>query len=214
MKIRVLLVADQVGVRDGLRFLTESHEDICVVGETASLSEASGLLKHLNPDVAIVDAATLNLSGFDTLERLRKNSPLIRSILLSVYPFWEMVMGALLAGIQGYVLKGASGKELIAAIRTVHAGRYYLSPQVSVVLDHFGEMQSNRLQNPLESLSPRELEVLRLVVEGKSSLEIANALFLSVKTVETYRCRLMRKLGVQNLANLIKFAIRHGLTAF
>jgi DNA-binding NarL/FixJ family response regulator len=194
-----------------LRFLVESQEDLTVVGEVRKASEAASMVKHLRPEVVVMDAALLHLDGFEVIEKMRQGAPRTQIVLLILSPTQEMLWSALQAGVRGFVLREAAGKEVIPAIRTVHAGHCYLSSPMNEMLDRPG--QSDLLRNPLHCLSPREREVLRLVVEGKSSAEIARLLFLSVKTVETYRCRLMAKLGVHNLAHLTKLALRYGLTA-
>lgn len=166
------------------------------------------MVKHLKPDVVVMDATLLNLDGFDAIEQIRQQGPHTQIILLATYPTPEMIWSALQTGARGFVLKEAAGKEVIAAIRAVHTGHRYLSSPINEIM---GCADGNRTDPPkssLYNLSRREREVLRLLVEGKSSAEIARLLFLSVKTVETYRSRLMAKLGVHNLAHLTKLAIR------
>ena len=147
----------------------------------------------------------------DDAARIRDHCEPTKVIILSMHSTVEHIFRALQAGAMGYLLKGSAGSEVVEAVRAVHAGRRYLTRKVSdVVVD--GYVREHRASSPLESLSPREREVMLLVVEGRSSREIADALHLSPKTVETHRSRLMEKLGVENVIGLVKFAVQHGLT--
>jgi DNA-binding NarL/FixJ family response regulator len=154
------------------------------------------------------------LNGVEATLQIRHGSPATQVVILSMYSSTEHIFRALQAGAQGYVMKESAGKEVVNAVRAVHAGRRYLSQRIAdTVIDNYVYVrQTGRVKSPLEHLSPREREVLQLVVEGKSSAEIAQILYLSSKTVETYRSRLMHKLGVNDLPSLVKFAIEHGLT--
>ena len=146
----------------------------------------------------------------DDAARIRDHCEPTKVIILSMYSTVEHIFRALQAGAMGYLLKGSAGSEVVEAVRAVRAGRRYLTRKVSdVVVD--GYVREHRASSPLESLSPREREVMLLVVEGRSSREIADALHLSPKTVETHRSRLMEKLGVENVVGLVKFAVQHGL---
>ena len=200
-------------VRDGLRLLLEAAGDIQVVGDAADGSEALRQMAQLRPDVAVLDIAMPGLNGIEVAQRMPERCPSTQVVILSVHATVEHIFRALQAGARGYLLKEAAGAEVVAAVRAVHAGRRYLSQKISdrLVDDYIGQRLA-AARSPLESLSPREREVLQLVVEGRSSTEIAEILSLSPKTVETYRSRLMEKLGLSDLPALVRFAIQHGLT--
>jgi len=214
MAIRVLLVDDHAVVRDGLRFLLEAGGNITVVGEAADGRQAVRQVQALLPDVVVMDIAMPELNGIEATEQIRQACPSTQVVILSMYATKEHILRALRAGANGYLLKESAGQEVVDAIRAVRAGRRYLSQSITetVIDDYVHERQAPPAQSPLERLSSREREILQLVVEGKSSTEIAEILYLSPKTVETYRSRLMRKLGLSDLPSLVKFAIQHGLT--
>ena len=160
-----------------------------------------------------MDIAMPELNGIEATRQICKSSPATRVIVLSMHSTTEHITRAIKAGAQGYLLKESTGLELIDAVRAVFAGHRYMSQKISDILidDYVDHPDESLTEAPLECLSPREREIIQLVVEGKTSLEIANLIFLSPKTVETYRSRLMQKLGIKNLPDLIKFAIQQGL---
>jgi RNA polymerase sigma factor (sigma-70 family) len=201
-------------VRDGLRFLLEAQQDIQVVGDAADGRDAVRQVAQLCPNVVIVDIAMPELNGIEAARQIAQVCPPARVIILSMHSTTEHIFRALQAGARGYLLKESAGIEVVNAVLAVHAGRRYLSQKISdkVIDDYVQQRQAVETQSPLARLSPREREVLQLVVEGKSSAEVAEILSLSPKTVETYRSRLMQKLGISDLPSLVKFAIRHGLT--
>jgi DNA-binding NarL/FixJ family response regulator len=210
MTIRVLIADDHAIVRDGLRALLEAERDIQVVGDAADGRDAVRQAAQLCPDVVLVDIAMPELNGIEASRQIREVCPSAHVIILSMHSTAEHIFRALQAGARGYLLKESAGQEVIAAVRAVHAGQRYLSHKISnQALDDYARQ---REPGPLDRLSPREREILQLVVEAKSSAEIAALLSLSPKTVETYRSRLMDKLGVGDLPGLVKFAIQHGLT--
>ncbi|MFN8459297.1 MAG: response regulator transcription factor [Anaerolineae bacterium] len=213
MSITIFLADDHAVVRDGLRFLLEAQADLRVVGDASNGREAVHQVAHLCPDILIIDIAMPELNGIEATRQIRDICPTTRIIILSMYATDEHVFRALQAGAQGYILKESAGVEVINAVRAVHAGQRYLSQKISErVIDNYIRQQHFGLaENPLARLSPREQEILQLVVEGKSSAEIAETLSLSPNTVDTYRSRLMQKLGLSDLPSLVKFAIQHGL---
>lgn len=214
MNITVFLADDHAVVRDGLKLLLESQADMKVVGDAADGRVALQQLGRLRPDVAILDIAMPGLNGIEITGQLKQIAPSTKVVILSMHSTPEHIYRALQAGARGYLLKESAGLEVVKAVRRVHAGRRYLSEAISnqVINGFLRHGKEAAEESPLERLSPREREILQLVVEGKSSAEIAEILFLSAKTVETYRSRLMQKLGIGDIPGLVKFAIQHGLT--
>ena len=198
-------------VREGLRLVLETHPDIRVLGEASDGRGAVNEIRRLLPDVVIMDIAMPQSNGIEATERLRELVPTAKVVILSMHSTTEHVFRALQAGARGYLLKESVGAEVVGAVRAVHAGGRYLSQRIAgnVVDDYLRE---GRPASPLESLGRRELEVVQLVAEGRTSAEIGALLALSPKTVDTYRSRVMRKLGVTDVPGLVKFAIQHGLT--
>lgn len=214
MSIKVFLADDHAVVRDGLRYLLETEKNISVIGAAADGRETVRQVKKIRPDVVIMDIAMPELNGIEATQQICETDLGTRVVILSMYASKEHIFRALQAGAQGYLLKESAGQEVAKAVRTVHAGGRYLSQRITetVIDDYVYQAQASSGDSPLDRLSSREREILQLVVEGKSSVEIAETLFLSPKTVETYRSRLMQKLGVKDLPSLVKFAIRHGVT--
>ena len=209
--IKVLLADDHAVVRDGLRVLLEAQSDISVVGDAANGREAIRLVSQRHPDVVVMDIAMPELNGIEATRQIHDASPSTQVLILSMHSTTEHIFRALQAGARGYLLKDSAGTEVVEAVRVVHAGRRYLSHKIaSTVLDDYISERSR--VSPLDNLSPRERQILQLVAEGKSSAEAAAMLFLSPKTVDTYRSRMMQKLGIGDLPSLVKFAIQHGVT--
>lgn len=214
MPIRVFLADDHAVVRDGLRFVLESQGDISVVGDAADGRLTVREVQRLRPDVVIMDIAMPEMNGIEATQQIRDTCSSTQVVILSMHATAEHIFRALQAGAKGYLLKESAGRELVEAVRAVCASRRYVSQGISdTVIDEF--IRTDRAghgKSPLESLSTREREILQMVVEGKSSAEIAEVLRISPKTVETYRSRLMQKLGLSDIPSLVKFAIQHGLT--
>jgi DNA-binding NarL/FixJ family response regulator len=215
MGITVFLADDHAIVRDGLRSLLQAQKDMIVIGEAANGRDAVRSVVRLNPDIVLMDISMTEMNGIEAAEQICKSCHRTRVVILSMHASTEHISRALKAGVSGYLLKESAGAEVVCAIRTIHAGKRYLSQKIS---DHLWDLhqlagKSVDSQDPLSRLSQREREVLQLVVEGKTSAEIARVLFLSAKTVDTYRSRLMQKLNLKDLPSLIKFAIHHGLTS-
>jgi DNA-binding NarL/FixJ family response regulator len=211
MTITVLIADDHAVVRDGLRLLLENQPDISVIGEVADGREAVDAALRLKPDVVVMDLAMPHLNGADATAQILEKQESTRVVMLSMHSTAEHVFRALQAGALGYLRKESAGSEVVDAVRTVHAGRRYLSQKIteSVVDDY---IRKRSVESPLESLSQREREILQLLVEGRSGIEIARLLHVSPKTVDTYRSRMMQKLGIGDLPGLVKFALQHGLT--
>jgi DNA-binding NarL/FixJ family response regulator len=213
MAITVVLSDDHTIVREGLRLLLEAQKDIIVVGEAADGRETVRLAKQLHPDVVIMDIAMPQFNGIAATQRIKDCSPSVSVIILSMHASNEYIFRALQAGASGYLLKESAGSEVVKAVRAVAAGQRYLSGQITeTVIEYIRKFDAGAPKSPIESLSDREREVLQLVVEGKANAEIAHILSLSIKTVETYKSRLMNKLEINDIPSLVKFAITHGLT--
>jgi DNA-binding NarL/FixJ family response regulator len=210
--ITVLLADDHAVVRDGLAVLLERSGEMRVVGVADDGRSAVQEARRLRPAVIVMDIAMPELNGIDATMEVMRILPETKVVILSMHYSSEHIYRALHAGALGYVLKDSAGAEVVQAVKTVASGRRYLSAKITdtVVEDYVRE---GRREGPLESLSPRERQILQLTVEGRSSNEIAAALHLSPKTVDTYRSRLMQKLGIDDLPALVKFAIQNGLTA-
>ena len=211
MKIRVYVADDHAMIRDGLRALLESHGDIEVVGGAGDGRQAVVEAKRLQPDIVLMDISMPGLNGIEAAALLREAAPKARVIMLSMHANSEHLFRALHAGARGYVLKNSAGAELADAVREVHAGKRHFSPKVAEILVE-GYVREERVASPMQALSAREREILQLVAEGRTSAQIADALSLSPKTVDTYRSRLMQKIGVTDMVGLVKFAILHGVT--
>jgi DNA-binding NarL/FixJ family response regulator len=214
MAIRVVLADDHAVVRDGLRLILEAQGDVAVVGEAGNGRSAVRESCRQSADVVIMDIAMPELNGVEATRQIRESHIDTRVVILSMHATSEHIFQALKAGALGYLLKESAGQEIVDAVRTVYAGRRYLSQRIAetVVEDYILRSESSPRRSPLETLSSREREVLQLVVEGKSSARIAEIIHLSPKSVETYRSRLMRKLGIRDIPSLVKFAIEHGVT--
>ncbi len=214
MAITVFLADDHAIIRDGLRLILESQGDITVVGEAANGREAVNKIKELCPDIVIMDIVMPELNGIDATVHISEACPATKVIILSVLDSSEYIFEALKAGAKGYILKESAGEEVVQAIRRVQRGHHYLSQEISeaVVTDYIKRRGYSEDRSPLKSLSKREREILQLVVEGKSNAEISNILFISPKTVETYRSRIMQKLNIKDIPTLVRFAIKHGIS--
>jgi DNA-binding NarL/FixJ family response regulator len=209
--IRVLLADDHAVVRDGLRALLQANPGIEVVGDVANGREAVREARRLRPDVIVMDIAMPDLNGIEATLQILEVAASARILILSMHSTTEHIFRALQAGARGYVLKDSAGAEVVEAVLAVHAGRRYLSQKIAatVIDDYTAERHRT---SPLHSLSGRERQILQLIAEGKTSAEVGAMLFLSPKTVDTYRSRMMHKLGIGDLPNLVKFAIQNGIT--
>ncbi len=214
MPISVFIADDHAVVRDGLRLLLEAQADMKVVGDAADGRQTVSQVQQLCPDVVVMDIAMPELNGIEATRQIREACPSTQVVILSMYATTEHIFQALQAGALGYLLKESAAVEVVNAVRAVHAGHRYFCQKIDdIMIDtYIHKRQVSGAKSPLESLSPREREILQLVVEGKSSAEISIILTLSRKTVETYRSRLMQKLGIKDIPGLVKFAILHGLT--
>lgn len=212
--IRVLLADDHAVLRSGLRLLIERQPNIEVVGEAGDGNEALAQAKALQPDLVLLDINMPGLDGLAALPRLRQESPHSRVLVLTMHDDVSYLQEALRAGASGYVLKRAVDNELLMAIQAVMRGETYVHSAMTQKLLQTMDADKSPARNepdPWDALSERERDVLRLVALGYTNQEVADALFLSVKTVETYRSRGMEKLGLQTRAQLVKSALKRGL---
>ncbi|MBU0704993.1 MAG: response regulator transcription factor [Chloroflexi bacterium] len=211
--IRVLIADDHAVLRAGLRMLLDAEPDIEVVGEAGDGLEAIERTKRSSPDVVLLDVAMPRRGGLEVIQQIRDISPQTRVLILTMHDDEGYLREALTAGGSGYVLKRAADIELLTAIRTVYLGGTYLHAAHTRVLfesktDQRGPQAAKETR---PQLSPREKEVLRLIALGYTNQQAADMLYLSVKTVETYRRRLMTKLGLHNRAELVRYALHCGL---
>ncbi|HEX9384793.1 MAG TPA: response regulator transcription factor [Anaerolineales bacterium] len=213
MKIRVLVADDHAIIREGLRVMLGNQPDMEVVGTAANGREAVGLVDEHVPDVVVIDISMPELNGIEAIAQILPRHPHIKVIVLSIHETKPYVYRTLKAGAKGYLIKETAGLEVVDAVRAVYRGERYLSQRISDLLTDvsFRNLEVSMEVSPLEQLSPREREILQLVAEGKTSQEIAVRLSISPKTVDTYRSRLMGKIGVEDMAGLVKFAIQHGV---
>jgi DNA-binding NarL/FixJ family response regulator len=212
MAIRVLIADDHGVVAEGLRYVVEAQPDMEVIACVQDSREAVRLSLELRPDVVLIDQAMPLLNGAEATHLIRDRCPEIHVIVLSMYSNRAHVVGALQAGASGYVVKKSAAKEVVDAIRAVHDGRRYLSKEIAdIVIDQVAHKAGSK--NPLELLSSRERQVLQMLAEGHDTAAIAAMLSLSRKSVETYRGRMMEKLGIRDVPGLVRFAIQHGITS-
>jgi two-component system response regulator NreC len=212
-QIRVLLADDHTLIRAGLRMVVGAQPDLAVVGEASDGREAVAMAEKLKPDVAVMDIGMPSLNGIEAARQIRAALPDTQVVMLSMHSDEGYVLRALKAGAKAYLLKDSAEADLAQAIRAAAAGKSFFSPAVGQVLlqDYMRTLQRTGAEDSYELLSPREREILQLVAEGKSSKDIANLLTLSVYTVETHRARVMQKLNLRGIPELILYAVRKGI---
>jgi DNA-binding NarL/FixJ family response regulator len=207
--IRVLIADDHAIFRTALREILESRAGMEVVAEAGDSHEAIELSRKLEPDVLLLDVTMPGRPGIEAVEEVRRLAPKVRILMLTAHPEDQYALRCLKAGADGYMIKGAAFDQLIEAIRRIHGGGKYVSPQlaerIAVNLAHGSEIPSH------QDLSNREFEVMRLLGSGRTVAQIAEELCLSPKTVSTYRARLLEKLGLKNTAEIVQYALREGL---
>jgi DNA-binding NarL/FixJ family response regulator len=208
--MEIILVDDHALVREGLVRLLEAEPDMHVAGSFSEGHEAIEFAAREEPDIAILDVAMPGLNGIEVARRIHDVAPATQIVVLSMYRNAEYVHDALMSGALGYVLKESAGRTLVEAVRAVHVGLRFLGEGLDLAA--LERLSNGAAKSPLESLSVREQEVLRHTVNGLTSAETASQLGISPKSVETYRSRLMSKLGIEDVPALVKFAIRHGIT--
>jgi DNA-binding NarL/FixJ family response regulator len=214
MPFDIVLVDDHKLVRDGIRTLLERGPDFRVVGEADNGAEAVQLCRKTNPELVLMDIGLPGMNGIEATTELLRHCPGIKVVILSMYDDENSVVSAIRSGARAFVLKKASSSELLDALRTVARGGSYLSSQVSdklLLRIQRGDLETTD-KTPLDQLSPRELQVLRMVAEGKTSKDIAVMLDLGLQTVRSYRKTMMKKLNVNNVAGLTQLALAAGIT--
>lgn len=210
--VRVLLVEDHQLVRAGIHALLDRMTGVDVVAEVSDGAEAVKAVEVMQPDLVLMDVAMPGLNGLEAASRITRQWPAVRIIMLSMHANEEYLRQALKAGAMGYLLKGADLAELEEAIRIVSEGAPYLTPSVARYTIEVNRPGDVRELTPIERLSPRQREILQLIAEGHSTKEMAYRLKLSAKTVETHRAQLMERLDIHDIAGLVRFAIKAGLT--
>jgi len=211
-KIKVLVVDDHAIMRDGIRALLGLHDDIEIVGEASEGKEAIEKVRELAPDVVVMDIAMPGMDGLEATRRIRKKSPKVKVLVLTQHDNREYILSAIKAGTTGYVPKRALGSDLVSAIRTVYKGDSFLYPSAAAALIEDYLQQAKR-EEPYDRLTAREREILKLIAEGHTSREIAEMLFVSLKTVLGHRTKIMEKLDLHNRSELIRYAMRKGLVS-
>ncbi len=209
-KIRILVADDHTLFRQGMKTLIGAEGDLEVIGEAAHAGDAVARAAELHPDIVLLDISMPGLSSFQAIRQIRKSRPETRVLLLTMYDDEDYLAEGMEAGANGYLLKDCPAEQLVTAIREVHGGGSYLSPRMlcHLVDDFRARMRSDHPVPRFDTLTAREKEVLKLLAEGNSVKEIASGLDLSLKTVETHKFNLMRKLDIHNKAQLVQYAIQ------
>ncbi len=209
--IRILLADDHSVVRQGFRMILAKQPDLEVIGEAANGREAVEMAQQLVPDVAVVDIAMPEMNGVEATRRIRQNVPECQVLVLSMYKDAPYVRETLRAGAKGYLLKDSIDEDLVKAVRAVARGEGFLSPAISAtVLDDY----QKHVSDPLDQITPRERQLLQMLAEGKTSKDIAAELNISVYTVDAHRSRIMKKLKLRSIGELVRFALQRGLIPF
>ena len=212
-QIRILLADDHNVMRRGLRLLLERQPGFTVVAEAADGREAVEQAEAAKPDVVVLDIAMPNLGGIEAAQRINAVLPQTAIVVLSMHADEGYVLRALKAGVKGYLLKDSAETDLIDAIKAVHEGKAFFSPEISRMLveDYMREIRTRRTEDSYELLTPREREILQMLAEGKSNKDIAGSLNLSLYTIETHRRNLQEKLNLHSFPELVLYAVRKGV---
>jgi two-component system response regulator NreC len=206
-----MLVDDHAILRDGIRALISLHDDVEIIGEACEGKEAVEKALELEPDVVIMDITIPGMDGLEVTRRIKKKNAKIRILVLTQHDDKEYVLSSIKAGAAGYVPKKAMGSELVSAIRAVHRGESFLYPSAAAAL--IDDYRQQAEVEPYDRLTAREREILTLIADGHSSRKIAEMLYISLKTVQGHRTKIMDKLDIRNRVELIKYAIRKGLVS-
>ena len=212
-KQRIVIAEDHRILRDGLRALISSNPDLDILGEAEDGRDAIRCVEKLVPDLILLDLSMPRMNGMEAINEIKKQSPETKILVLTVHRTEEYILATLRAGANGYVLKDATHAELLMAIKSVLMGKRYLSPGVSekVIEGYLEGRKTLKSSTPWDTLTQREREVLKLIAEGYKNKEIADYLYISVKTVEKHRANLMKKLDLHNTSSLTAFAMEKGL---
>jgi len=210
--IRVLLADDHVLVRAGFRNMLQTLKGVDVIAEADDGRQALGLIEEHRPDVVLMDIAMPGLNGLEAATRVSEDFPGVNVVILSMHANEEYVLRALRAGAAGYLLKDADPAEMELAVKAAVRGETYLSPRISKQVTEYVQRTGEETSS-LERLTPRQREVLQLIAEGHTSRGIAHILDISVKTVETHRAGLMDRLGIRDIAGLVRYAIQKGIVS-
>ncbi len=210
-KIKVLVVDDHAIMRDGIRALLGLHDDIEIVGEASEGNEAIEKAQKLMPDIIIMDIAMPGMDGLEATRRIKKKNPKAKILILTQHDNREYIISAVKAGVTGYVSKRALGVELVSAIHAVRGGESFLYPSAATAI--IADYRRQAEVEPYDHLTSREREILKLIADGHTSREIADRLFISLKTVLGHRAKIMEKLDIHNRTELIKYALRKGLVS-
>ena len=212
LRTRILLADDHAMVRRGLRMVLEAEPDLTVVGEADDGAEAVQLALSTEADLAVLDVAMPRLTGLQAAAELKQRRPELRTLMLSMYDSEQYFFEALKAGASGYVLKSAADRDLVEAVRAAVRGEPFLYPAaVSALIRDYLDRASQGEETPSDPLTPRELEIVKLVAEGHTTDEIASTLVISKRTVEHHRSHILEKLGMRDRVELARYAIRRGL---
>ncbi|HVU25628.1 MAG TPA: response regulator transcription factor [Opitutus sp.] len=210
--LKIILADDHALVRAGIRTLLEQYPGVSIIAEAGDGRETIALVQAHAPDVVVMDISMPGLNGFDATERIAREHPATKVLVLSMHTGEDYVLQALRAGATGYLLKDSATEELGHALRAIRAGETYLSPKISKeVLARYEQLALDPRAEGAKVLTPRMREILQLIAEGRTTKEIAFLLNLSVKTIETHRMHLMARLGIHEVAGLVRYAFRHGL---
>jgi DNA-binding NarL/FixJ family response regulator len=214
MMYKIVLAEDHVLVREGIKKIIEAIPGLEVVGEVGDGPELLELLQGLALDMVILDISMPSLSGIEATREIKKAYPRVKVLILTMHKKQEYLNNAIAAGVDGYLLKEDAPKELLNAIEKIRQGMVYVSPLLSSDLATlYVQSQRHNVPKPADLLSPREIEIIKMIAEGKSSKEIAEILFLSFRTIQNHRTKIMKKLNLKKNTDLVRYAIRKGYAA-
>ncbi len=211
MKIRILLVDDHTILREGVRTLLNTQEDMEVVGEAEDGEQAVNLVKKIRPDIVLMDIGLPGINGIEATKRIKRENPEVKVLVLSMHDNEEYIAPVFQAGASGYVLKRLASKELVSALRAVHQGHSILHPALTDTVFKNDSTHENLSALKEDGLTAREIEVLRLIAKGLTNQQIADELIISIKTVQAHRSNIMEKLDLHDRVELTRYAIRRGL---
>jgi two-component system response regulator NreC len=210
-KITVVIADDHRLVRDGLKTILDTSNDISVVGEASNGLEVLKKVAALKPDVLLLDISMPQLSGMEAARRIRKEHPSTKILILTMHDEEEYSLKMVRMGVSGYLVKDSTALEVMEAIRSVHSGKAFFSPQIAKILAESYREAVTEQKDPYERLNDREREILQLIAEGHTNKKIADILCISPKTVDNHRTNLMRKLDIHSTAALVRWATKRGI---